>query len=329
MSFPQISTEDGRIELKVGARRAWLLFEGKRILGFDVRIEETLSARTAEEMAELDPARWLVAFHRSSRRARSLLRELGLSYASAAGEIYIHLSPVHVEVPARRSSFPTPVGDRSSAFAIRASRIPRWLLLHPGEKPTFGQLGDQLDLSPSVVSRTVHALAEEAMVEISLNPADSRLRHVSLRQPRTLLDAFERSTARRRIPRHTCDIGARDPDTAAQQLRRSAERTDLPYAIGGLAGAALFAPAAEPADVDVWIRPGDLEDWTGDMTAVAARPRPGTVTFRALPDPFVLSLAWERDGLSVADPVQLFLDCRLAGERAIDAAEAIRGEMSW
>ena len=85
----------------------------------------------------------------------------------------------------------------------------------------------------------------------------------------------------------------------------------------------------EPASVDVWIEKGDLATWTEGLDAIPAKPAPGTVTFRAIPDPFVLSMAWERHNLSVADPAQLYIDCSGAGERAIDAAEAIRREMHW
>jgi hypothetical protein len=43
----------------------------------------------------------------------------------------------------------------------------------------------------------------------------------------------------------------------------------------------------------------------------------------------VLQLASEHDGMKIADPVQLYLDCRLAGERALEAADAIREVMGW
>jgi hypothetical protein len=46
-------------------------------------------------------------------------------------------------------------------------------------------------------------------------------------------------------------------------------------------------------------------------------------------DPFVLSLASDRNGIQIADPVQLYLDCRSAGELALEAADAIRAEMRW
>jgi len=330
MSFPQIKSEDGRVELKVGLRRASLLLDGKRVVDFDVRHEETLSTQAAEAMELPDPPpRWLVAFERSSPRARHVLRALGVSYVSTTGEMHIHAPPVHVELPARRPSFSEAAPFRSSPFAIRAGRVPRWLLLHLEATPSFRDLGAEVDLGASVVSRTVRALAEEGFVAVSSDPNDSRVRRVRVRRPPALLEAFERASLGRRVAQKTWDIGSRDPEKTLERLHRSANRIGLPYAIGGLAGASRFAKVVEPASVDVWIRRKDIEAWADDLSAVPARPRPGTVTFRATPDPYVLSLAEERGGLQVADPVQVYLDCRGAGERAIDAADHIRQEMGW
>jgi hypothetical protein len=61
----------------------------------------------------------------------------------------------------------------------------------------------------------------------------------------------------------------------------------------------------------------------------SARRAAGRITAQLAPDPFVLSLATNREGIQVADPVQLYLDCRAAGERALEAADAIRTEMMW
>ena len=63
--------------------------------------------------------------------------------------------------------------------------------------------------------------------------------------------------------------------------------------------------------------------------ATASRPAAGRITAQLAPDPFVLSLATNCEGIQVADPVQLYLDCRAAGERALEAADAIRTEMHW
>jgi hypothetical protein len=65
------------------------------------------------------------------------------------------------------------------------------------------------------------------------------------------------------------------------------------------------------------------------LIATPARPAAGRVTAQLTLDPFVLSLASNREGVQVADSVQLYLDCRAAGERALEAADAIRTEMRW
>jgi hypothetical protein len=85
--------------------------------------------------------------------------------------------------------------------------------------------------------------------------------------------------------------------------------------------------AVEPTDVVVWIRRDDADLWADELMATPARPSAGRVTAQLTPDPFVLSLASKRAGIQVADPVQLYLDCRAAGERALEAADAIRAEM--
>ena len=89
------------------------------------------------------------------------------------------------------------------------------------------------------------------------------------------------------------------------------------------------AGQAEPVDVVVWIRRDDADLWAKELAPVTSRPAPGRVTMQLTRDPFVLSLASDRNGIQVADPVQLYLDCRAAGESALEAADAIRAEMRW
>ena len=66
-----------------------------------------------------------------------------------------------------------------------------------------------------------------------------------------------------------------------------------------------------------------------EFAPITSRPAPGRLTMQLTRDPFVLSLASDRNGIQVADPVQLYLDCRSAGEGALEAADAIRAEMRW
>ena len=112
-------------------------------------------------------------------------------------------------------------------------------------------------------------------------------------------------------------------------LQAAAHELKVPYAVGGVAGASFVRPAVEPVDVVVWIRRDDADLWAERLAATPSRPAPGRVTMQLTRDPFVLSLAGDRGGIQVADPVQLYLDCRSAGERALEAADAIRAEMGW
>ncbi len=145
----------------------------------------------------------------------------------------------------------------------------------------------------------------------------------------TLLGAFEQAVALRRPRRVTWEIGARDALEAMKALQTAARRLKGPYAVGGVAGASFTSRAVEPVDVLVWIRRDDADVWAKEFAPITSRPAPGRLTMQLTRDPFVLSLATNRNGIQVADPVQLYLDCRSAGEGALEAADAIRAEMRW
>jgi DNA-binding MarR family transcriptional regulator len=302
--------------------------DGARVVTFEIEREATLTSTRAEELTSTDARERLIVFERSSPQARELLRQAGLSYAAADGELFVHAPPVHVERPPRLRAV-VPAATPSSPFANRSSRVPRWLLLNADERPSFRELAKAVELSEAMVSRTVHALADDGLVAIETDSGDARRRRVRLRDTRALLDAFEGAANARRVRRVTWDIGARDAAAAIELLRAAGEHTALSYAIGGLAGAAFVRRVVEPAEASVWISRDDPERWAKELVAVPARPGPGRITAQVAPDPFVLSLATSREGIHIADPVQLYLDCRRSGERALEAAEAIREEMNW
>jgi len=305
--------------------------DGRQVATFAVRRLDVLSHGRAEALAteaqtSVQPI--LVVFERSSPKARALLRERGLSYAADDGELFVFAPPIYVERPARRRAI-EPSPQPAAPFATRASRVPRWLLLHADERPSFRDLAHELELSEAMVSRTVRALADDGLVAVDSDPADARRRLARLRDPAALLDAYERAVVGRRPRRVTWDVGAREAPAAIASLREAAEQLKRPYAISGVAGAAFVRRVVEPSDVTILLVRDDSDLWAEELMAAPARPGPGRITAQLAPDPFVLSLATRRDDVWVADPVQLYLDCRLAGERAIEAAEAIRAEMDW
>jgi DNA-binding MarR family transcriptional regulator len=324
-------TSSEPFEISVGKARASLSIDGRRVRSFAVRRVDVLTRVGAEDLAKearLSRRPIMIAFERSSPEARAYLRERRASYAAADGELFLYEPPLYVERPGRRKV--VPVGAALTApFANRASRVPRWLLLHATDQPSFRELATRLELSEAMVSRTMRALADDGLVVIGSDPRDARLRLALLPEPGRLLDAFERAVALRRPRRVTWEIGARDASDAMTALQATAHKLKVPYAVGGVAGASFVRRVVEPIDVVVWIRRDDAGLWAKELAATPSRPAPGRVTMQLTRDPFVLSLASDRNGIRVADPVQLYLDCREAGERALEAADAIRVDIRW
>ena len=243
-------------EVRVGKSRASLSIDGRRQRSFAVRHVDVLTRSGAEqllkEINEAPASRWriVIAFERSSPEARAYLRDRRASYAAADGEVFLFDPPLYVERPPRRKV--VPVGPPPAApFANRASRVPRWLLLHATEQPSFRELAIRLELSEAMVSRTMRALADDGLAAIGSDPTDARRRLARLPEPARLLDAFERAVTVRRPQRVTWEIGARDAPDATKTLQKTARKLDVPYAIGGLAGASFIRRSHEVDPVDV------------------------------------------------------------------------------
>jgi hypothetical protein len=148
-----------------------------------------------------------------------------------------------------------------------------------------------------MVSCTVRALADDGLVAIETDPTDARLRLSRVRAPARLLDAFEQALAPRRPRRVTWDVGARDVVAPMQALRDAAMRLRVPLRRSGVAGASLIRRVVEPAEAVVCMGRDDAECWADERMATPSRPAIGRITAQLAPDPFVLSLATDREGI--------------------------------
>jgi hypothetical protein len=279
----------------------------------------------------------LIAYQRSSPDARRELREAGLSYVGADGRVLLQASPLFVDLD-RPADRPTGAAVNWSAtggtsatrnpFATKSSRVARWLLLNPTSSLTISDLAAATRLSLAATSRAVQALDDQAVVEVA-QADDARRREVRLRRPRALLDAWLPVWQRRRLRRTSWDVGAGDVDEAIRLVADAANEQGVRWALGGLAGAATIARAVEPDEATVWIGAGDLDRLAEPLMPQPARGGRGLVRLLASPDAWTIDLAKRRDGMPVADPVQLWLDCSSAGERSLEAAAAVAKAQGW
>lgn len=284
---------------------------------------DVLSTRLATDVVGDDR---LLFIERAAPQALSMLREAGTSYVTRAGEWHLVDPPgLFIVKPADRKASSSADPSPNRPLGKGTARIARWLLLHPNDASTITDLARESRVSEATSSRAVRHLAERDLVIVTTT-ADARRRSVAVRDRAALLDTLADESPWRHARRTTWEVGAHSADEALRLIRRAAEDCDR-YAIGELAGAALVRRLVEPATTVLWIPDLDVAAWQDALLAQPARPAPGRITMRVAPDPVVLDWGSEIDGLRVADPVQLYIDCRHAGERAIDAAEALRDQV--
>jgi DNA-binding transcriptional ArsR family regulator len=287
----------------------------------------------------LGPPRTLVLYAQASRDAREALRRAGVSYVGERdGRVRLVAPGLYVErdeLPQALDSHwaPREADGARSPYAVRTSRVPRWLLLHPKETATITALAAHVELSESAVSRAVRALSDAALIDAPFAADDARRRAVRLVRPRAMLDEWARVWERRRLDVATWDVGAQDAVEAVELLASvSTDSSPARWALGGLAGAARMRRAVDPADALVWVDGRDTVDWLAALLRPRLAPHGrmrGAIRVAIAPDAWVLGLAQRTGGLPIADPVQLWLDCATEGERALEAADAVAEAMGW
>jgi len=287
-----------------------------------------------EHTPDRSRSRTFVSYRKSTAEARDALREADVSYAGEDGRVYVRAPGIMVDrdVPRPAPAWDPEVGGAASLrnpFAKRASRVPRWLLLHPGVPFSISELASAIDLNPAAVSRVVRALEDAAIIR-DVNPHNGgRSRRVRLERPSALLEAWLPHWERRRIRQRHWDIGVRDVRDALMLLRDARERGSAGWVIGGLAGAAAIHRAVEPADVLVWTSEEGVAELADTLQPEPGPRGRGSVRIAVTPDSWTLSLGQTAEDLPVADPVQLWLDCASEGERALVAAEAVARASGW
>jgi hypothetical protein len=280
--------------------------------------------------------RLLVLYERASQDARDALRAADVSYIGGDGRVFVRAPGILVDQseakPSQAVGAWRSMADDDAArnpFAKRASRVARWLLLHPDEPFSLGRLADDVDLNAAAVSRIVRALEDAGHVTEDKSVSDGRRKQVQVRSPLGLLEAWLPLWQNRRITQRRWDIGAGDADAAIALVAEALTALPKSWALGGLSGAAEIERVVEPAELLVWTTPDGLSALEEFLMPMPGRGGRAMVRVAVAPDPWTLGLAHERKRRPVSDFVQLWLDCASSGERALEAADAVAGAAGW
>lgn len=280
--------------------------------------------RVAEQLRKyaeaVDADRRLIVSPSLTERTRDLLRRAEIDYIDLRGAVRVSI-PGRILIASRSEEDASTDAssyrrDRiANPFRGKASRLVRALLVEPDRWWGVTELAETVDVSAGLAVKTLKTLEDEAYV------ARSEQRKARLADGESLLRDWARAaeSAFRKAERFTSSV--RDPDELTTELTRGFERLGTRYALSRLAAARFIEPYAPAAVVDVYVE-GDPKRIAGELDLLPVE-RGESVRLVRPPDAGVLQFTREQDGVTVVNPVQLFVDLSTAGGREPDVAERL------
>jgi hypothetical protein len=253
---------------------------------------------------------------------KRLCTEAGVSWFDLSGNAHIVAPGLRVLIEGKPNKF-LRRGRPSSAFAPKSARVARRLLIEPGRPFRQQELSRETGLDDGFTSRIVRRLEEDGLIE---RAKDGK---VSLRNPDLLLDAWAEAY---RFDKHSImrgHVSTRGSEELVAKLGKALARNKIRHAATGLAAAWLLTEFSAFRLVTFFVadRPSDatLKDvgFRGEAK--------GANVWLVMPDDEgVFDGSHEIKGVSVAHPVQAYLDLGAHPERAKEAASELRSRcLRW
>jgi hypothetical protein len=252
-----------------------------------------------------------------SPRVAEIFRDNGVSYLDGVGNCRISGPGLFIHVERHRTG-PAPVRPLADPFARKSSRVVRVLLGRPGQGWQVQALAREAGVSLGLASKVKAALVRDAYVE-------ERERLLFVREPTKLLHRWAEHfhPPGKKLSLFTL---AR-PEEAEANLARWCAANGVPYALTELAGAWRVAPMARYDRSAAYVSRQRTDLWSLDSLAAALAAKRvesgANLDLWLTDDAGVFSGRREVGGVSVASPVQLFLDLRRLSGRGQEAAQEV------
>jgi len=259
----------------------------------------------------------VVVPHMGAAGAR-VCEEVGLGWFDLSGNGHLEAPGLRVHVEGKPNAFKRP-GRPRSVFAPKSARITRWLLTHADERFSQDALARATSLGKGFVSRIVRRLEELSL--IIRDPAGA----VRPRDPKALLEAWREAYDFSKHEMVRGHVAARSSDEVLRRLHEGLAGAGVRHAATGLAGAWLWtgfagfrlvAMFAAEMPGESWRRQAGFHEVERGENVWLVKPNDGGV----------FDGSTEREGISCAHPVQVYLDLKDHPERSAEAAEALRQE---
>lgn len=251
---------------------------------------------------------------------RERCREADMGWIDLSGNARIVAPGLRVRIEGQPNRFKRP-GRPSSAFAPKSARIARWLLMHPKRSMTQREIARATEMDEGFTSRIVARLEEDGLI---VRESDGAIR---ARDPDLLLDAWREDYdfSKHRIARG--HVPARSGDALLRRMVDELGPRGIQYAATGLAAAWLLNRFAAFRLVTLYL--ADIPDQELLEDLGFREGERGANTWLVVPnDEGVFHGARDVDGARCVHPVQVYLDLHEHPERANEAAERLRSQIS-
>lgn len=259
---------------------------------------------------------------------RERLEEEGVSWIDLSGNARLHVNIHDIAVEGGRRDYHAHVwveghpnqfvrrGRPSNPFAPKASRITRYLLLHPGKSFSQRELAKATGLGEGYVSRLVRRLEDLDLIVRDKEGA------VKGRDYKLLLDGWAEANAYRHSIL-TGHLPGRSGEEVAFRLAQLLKQCNIKHALTGLAAAAAYTHAAAFRSVSCYVRDPIPEN---ELEAIGFRVESSAPNVRLLTpdDTGVFDGVREVDGFRCVAPVQAYIDLQHEPERAIELMNVLR-----
>jgi hypothetical protein len=315
---------DALVRVAVGGRELRLLVEAKRE-AYPRDIRDLLwqfrnyLAHLTSPGAEVIP---FIAARSISRGARDLLRDERVGFYDLGGSLFIPGRDFYIFVDR-----PPPKRSRHvlSIFEGQKARTMLTLFAFGDEWVGVTELAELAEVSPATASATLSAMEQHDWVETQ-GSGPSKVRR--LRDRKALVDEWGAYIAQRKPPKavhyYVPSAGAED---LCQKLDRACRSANVLYAVTGEAAAQLYTPYLSTiSQVRCRIAPGRSEGRILeqiDARQVSEGWNLAVLETRGRAD---IIVGDEIDGISLAPPLQVYLDLLRGPSRSKEMAAHLRTE---
>ena len=249
-----------------------------------------------------------------SKERASICRDLGIGFIDLSGNCLLSLRGLYIERIGHPNKFKKP-RELQSLFSPKSSRVIRCLLSDPKRVWTLKGLATETGVSIGLIHRIATALENNFF-------AEKELRAFKLADPARLLEAW-REEYHRRAPkwrRYVVRVGSVEELMA--ELKRTATRHGVRYALSGPSGASLVFSYLTPTLVHLYV--DVLKQEFMEELKVDPVPSEGNLLIGVVEQENEFIGSRQVKGLYVVSDLQLYLDLWAIGGRGQEAAEELR-----